>query len=135
AVPRDEVFAILGRLGLRVIGSPDRPSFEVPYWRDGDVQREADLIEEVGRVNGLERIPRTLPARRQAVGGLTREQRLRRKAEDALRHRGLDEVVAYSFTSPAKLARLRLGDVPVLRLANPLSEEQSAMRPLLLPGL
>jgi phenylalanyl-tRNA synthetase beta chain len=107
----------------------------VPYWRDGDVQREADLVEEVGRVYGLEKIPRTLPARRKAVGGLTREQRLRRKAEDALQHRGLDEIVAYSFTSPQKLARLRLGDVPVLRLANPLSEEQSVMRPLLLPGL
>ena len=64
-----------------------------------------------------------------------RKQKLRRKAEDALRHRGLDEVVAYSFTSPAKLDRARLGDVPVLRMANPLSEEQSVMRPVLLPGL
>jgi phenylalanyl-tRNA synthetase beta chain len=69
------------------------------------------------------------------VGGLTRQQKLRRKAEDALRHRGADEVVAYSFTSPAKLERARLGDVPVLALANPLSEEQSVMRPVLLPGL
>jgi phenylalanyl-tRNA synthetase beta chain len=129
------VMAILARLGFRTIVTGDRITVTVPYWRDGDVQREADLVEEVGRVYGLERIPRTLPARRKAIGGLTRVQRLRRKAEDALRDRGLDEIVAYSFTSPDKLARLRLGDVPLLRMTNPLSEEQSVMRPLLLPGL
>jgi phenylalanyl-tRNA synthetase beta chain len=107
----------------------------VPSWRDGDVQREADLIEEVVRVHGLDRLPTTLPARRRAVGRLTGAQRLRRRLEDALRDRGLLEVVAYSFTSETTLARLGLGAEPVLRLANPLSEEQSTMRPLLLPGL
>jgi phenylalanyl-tRNA synthetase beta chain len=55
--------------------------------------------------------------------------------EDALRDRGLSEVVAYSFTAPETLERLRLQDVPLLRLANPMSEDQSVMRPLLLPGL
>jgi phenylalanyl-tRNA synthetase beta chain len=45
------------------------------------------------------------------------------------------EVVAYSFTSPEAIERLRLADVPLLRIANPLSEDQSVMRPLLLPGL
>jgi phenylalanyl-tRNA synthetase beta chain len=55
--------------------------------------------------------------------------------EDALRDRGLSEVVAYSYTAPETLERLRLGDVPLLRLANPMSEDQSVMRPLLLPGL
>jgi phenylalanyl-tRNA synthetase beta chain len=44
-------------------------------------------------------------------------------------------VVAWSFTAPESIDRLRLGDTPVLRLANPLSEEQSVMRPHLLPGL
>src|SRR3954453_7937422 len=132
AVPRVEVIDILRRLGFRETIAGDRITVTVPYWRDGDVQREADLVEEVGRVHGLERIPRTLPARRRAVGRLTRQQGLRRKIEDALRHRGLDEVVAYSFTSPAKLERLRLGNTPALTLANPLSEEQSVMRPVLL---
>ena len=62
-------------------------------------------------------------------------QRLRRRVEDLLRDRGLDECISYSFTSAAALERLRLGDVPVLRLDNPLSEEHAVMRPLLLPGL
>ncbi len=69
------------------------------------------------------------------MGRLTPSQRLRRRLEDALRDRGLHEVVAWSFTSPAALERLRLAGEPALALANPLSEDQSVMRPLLLPSL
>ena len=57
----------------------------MPYFRHDDVQREADLIEEVARVHGLQRLPATLPARKQAIGGLSREQKLRRAVEDLLR--------------------------------------------------
>jgi phenylalanyl-tRNA synthetase beta chain len=135
AVPDDEIRAILERLGFGVEASDGGFSVTVPYWRDGDVQREADLIEEVARIHGLDKLPITLPARRHAVGRLTPEQRLRRRLEDALRDRGLSEAVSYSFTAPETLERLRLGDVPALRIANPLSEDQSVMRPLLLPGL
>jgi phenylalanyl-tRNA synthetase beta chain len=136
AVPLEEIEAILGRLGFGVQrGDGAAISVTVPYWRDGDVQREADVIEEIGRIHGLDKLPITLPARRRAVGRLTPEQRLRRRVEDALRDRGVDEVVAYSFTAPEKVERLRLTGVPLLRVANPLSEDQSVMRPLLLPGL
>jgi phenylalanyl-tRNA synthetase beta chain len=107
----------------------------VPYWRDGDVQREADLIEEVGRIHGLDSIPATLPERASAVGRLNPSQRLRRRLEDELRSRGLAEIIGYSFTRPEALQNLRLGEVPALRLANPMSEDLSLMRPLLLPGL
>ena len=112
-----------------------RPGWIVPPWRDSDVRREADLIEEVARIHGLDKLPVTLPARRAAVGRLTDSQRLRRRVEDLLRDRGLDECISYSFMSPRALEHLRLGDEPVLPLDNPLSEEQSVMRPLLLPGL
>ena len=70
----------------------------VPPWRSSDVRREVDLIEEVARVHGLDKLPTTLPARRAAVGTLTEQQRLRRRLEDALRDRGLNETVSYSFT-------------------------------------
>ena len=131
----DEIAAILGRLGFGVTRGDGAFQVTVPYWRDGDVQREADLVEEVARVHGLDKLPITLPARRHAVGRLSPAQRTRRRIEDALRDRGLSEVVAYSFTAPDALERLRLQDVPLLRIANPMSEEQSVMRPLLLPGL
>jgi phenylalanyl-tRNA synthetase beta chain len=134
-IPPDEVGAILGRLGFEVDAVDDRLSVGIPYWRDSDVQREADLVEEVARVHGLDKLPTKLPARRRAVGRLTPAQRLRRRVEDSLRDRGISEVVSFSFTSAETIAALRLGDVATLRLANPLSSDQSVMRPLLLPGL
>src|SRR3954452_16627838 len=138
-IPEEQVIEILSRLGfeLEEAAADEGPVWDlvVPYWRDGDVQREADAIEEVARVYGLDNIPATLPARRQAVGRLTFEQRLRRRVEDALRDRGYSETISWSFTSAATMEALRLGDVPLLRLSNPLSEDQSVMRPLLLPGV
>ena len=136
AIPGDEIHTILERLGFGVSDAGDGTlAATVPYWRDGDVQREADLVEEVARVHGVDKLPITLPARRRAVGRLTPKQHLRRRVEDELRDRGLCEVVAYSFTSPAAFKRLRLDDAPLLAVANPLSEDNSVMRPLLLPGL
>ena len=127
----ERVTEILERLGFEQRGD----AWRVPYWRDADVQREADLIEEVARIHGLDKLPTTLPGRSNAVGRLTPSQRLRRRLEDVLRDRGLHECIAYSFTSPDALGRLRLSDVPVLRIDNPLSEDLAVMRPLLLPGL
>ena len=137
AIPADEVVSILTRLGFEVVpaGSEDAWDVTVPYWRDGDTQREADLIEEVARIHGLDNFPATLPERPEAVGRLTPSQRLRRTLEDGLRDRGLAEAISWSFTRPEALDQLRLGDVPLLRIDNPLSEDQSVMRPLLLPGL
>jgi phenylalanyl-tRNA synthetase beta chain len=117
-------------LGLRV---------SVPALRREDVTREVDLIEEVARIDGLERLPATLPARRGAAGRLTHAQRVRRSAEDALLGRGLHEIVGWSFTDPELLDRLRLGPDHemrrVLRIENPMSEGQSIMRPTLIGSL
>jgi phenylalanyl-tRNA synthetase beta chain len=130
-VDDETVDGILHRLGFEWAGE----GWRVPPWRDADVQREADLIEEVARVHGLDKLPTTLPARRSAVGQLTPSQRLRRRVDDLLRDRGLNECISYSFISPTALTRLRLDPADSLSLQNPLSEEQSVMRPLLLPGL
>jgi len=111
----------------------------VPALRRGDVTREVDLIEEVARIDGVDRLPATLPARRGAAGRLNHAQRVRRAAEDALVGRGLYEVVGWSFTDPGLLDRLRLPPEhpmrEVVRIANPLSDAQSIMRPTLLGSL
>jgi len=130
-----EVERILASLGFESERSGDSLAVTVPPWRDADVQREADLAEEVVRVYGLDKLPTTLPARERAVGRLTHAQKLRRRLEDALRDRGMDEIVGWSFTAPATLEKLRLAGADVLALSNPLSEDHSVMRPLLLPGL
>jgi phenylalanyl-tRNA synthetase beta chain len=132
--------AYLERLGFAVEADGEDLLVEVPPERHYDVTREVDLIEEVGRVHGFdEHLPTTLPATAAKVGGLSREQQLRRRAEDCLRDLGFDQVVGWSFTDPGEPARLRIpeGDPranPVL-LANPLSEDQSAMRTTVLGSL
>ena len=111
----------------------------VPALRRADVTREVDLIEEVARIDGLEKLPATLPARRGAVGLLSHAQRVRRAAEDALVGRGLNEVIGWSFADPGLLDRLRLpadhAMRQVVRLENPMAETQSMMRPTLLGSL
>jgi phenylalanyl-tRNA synthetase beta chain len=143
-IKEETATGILERLGFEQVGGsvgggrgapPNESWWRVPPWRDSDVQREPDLIEEVARVHGLDKLPTTLPSREQAIGRLTSSQPLRRRLEDALRDRGLLETISYSFTSPEALRRLRLTDVEPLEIENPLSEELSVMRPLLLPGL
>ncbi len=130
---------ILGRLGFGVEVDGLDLDVTVPYFRFADVTREPDLIEEVARVHGLDRLPVTLPAHDRAVGGLSRQQKLRRATEDMLRDQGLSEIVTFSFIAPTAFDTLRLPANDqrrrVLHLSNPLSEEHSAMRTMLLPGL
>ena len=132
--------AYLERLGFEVEIKGEDLEVTVPPDRHYDVTREIDLIEEVARVHGLdEHLPTTLPAVGERVGRLRRPQRLRRRAEDALRDLGFDQVVSWSFTDPGEAARLRIPPDDLrakpVRLANPLSEDQSVMRTTLLGSL
>ncbi len=131
--------AYLERLGFGVETEGDDLVATVPPDRHHDVTREVDLIEEVARVHGIdEHLPSTLPAVGQA-GGLRRDQRLRRRAEDALRDLGFDEIVGWSFTDPGEAGRLRIAAEdpraqPIV-ISNPLSEDQSVMRTTLVGSL
>jgi phenylalanyl-tRNA synthetase beta chain len=132
--------AYLERLGFGVELDGDDLEVTIPPERHYDVTREVDLIEEVGRIHGFdEHLPTTLPAVAEKVGGLSRAQQLRRRAEDSLRDLGFDQIVGWSFTDPGETGRLRIpaddprGDAVIL--ANPLSEDQSAMRTTLLGSL
>jgi len=139
-ISQDEQRTYLQRLGFAAEATGEDLEVDVPPDRHYDVTREVDLIEEVARVHGIdEHLPTTLPATGGAIGGLSREQRLRRRAEDALRDHGFDQAVGWSFTDPGEAGRLRIpADDPranPVLLANPLSEEQSAMRTTLLGSL
>ena len=139
AIEPEESQAILERLGFGVERRDGDLEAEVPYFRHYDVYREADLIEEVARIHGLQRLPATLPARRHAVGGAVADaEAAARRSRTSCAGAGLSEVVTFSFVSPEAVRRLRVaaGDVRarVLPIANPLSEEQSVMRTTLAPG-
>ncbi|MEO8968004.1 MAG: phenylalanine--tRNA ligase subunit beta [Solirubrobacteraceae bacterium] len=134
-IPRARQAEILTALEFAVADADDGLDVSVPAFRRADVTREADLIEEVTRLGALETLPATLPSRHGASGRLTAEQRLRRRASDALAGQGLHEIVGWSFASPDLARRLRISDRPAVTLANPMSAELAQLRTTLLGSL
>jgi phenylalanyl-tRNA synthetase beta chain len=134
-IERRRAAAILEALEFDTRDAPDGLDVKPPAFRRADVTREADVIEEVARLDGLEKLPATLPSRNGVSGRLTVRQQLRRRASDALAAQGLHEVVGWSFVGGELLRRLRLPDAPVVELENPMSAEQSQLRTTLLGSL
>jgi phenylalanyl-tRNA synthetase beta chain len=139
SVPAARGDEILRGLGFtRRDGAPgaDALEYEVPTWRN-DVAREADLVEEIGRHFGLDRIPSALPPAH-AAGGLTFAQTRERALRRVLVGAGLQEVVNYAFVPRVVAggeAVVTASGEPVA-LSNPLSEEQAVLRTsLVFPGL
>jgi len=134
-IPRERSRRILQALEFTTSDAADGLDVKPPTFRRDDVTREADLIEEVARLDGLEKLPATLPSRHGASGRLTTIQQLRRRAADALTAQGLDEIVGWSFARPDLAHRLRLGPQRAIELENPMSAEQSELRTTLLGSL
>jgi phenylalanyl-tRNA synthetase beta chain len=134
-IPRTRCIEILHALEFETSEVPDGLGVKPPPFRRGDITREVDVIEEVARLDGLDKLPATLPSRHGAHGRLTPRQRLRRRAADALVAQGLHEVVGWSFTGPDLAERLRLGEASAVALDNPMSLEQSRLRTTLLGSL
>jgi phenylalanyl-tRNA synthetase beta chain len=129
-----EVRESLGRLRLPVVEKEeDLLTVEVPGYRV-DLELEADLIEEVGRMSGYDAVPSTLPGVKQA-GGLDRRQRLARRVRDALAAAGLWETRLWSFIPPSDLELFGDRRSAGIRLANPVAEDDAYLRTSLLPGL
>jgi phenylalanyl-tRNA synthetase beta chain len=134
----DEMASGLRSLGCRVESQTRTALRVVPPTFRPDLRIEPDLIEEVARLYSYERIPITLPASGR-VGGLSPEQTLRRLIRRLMLGSGLSEAQTLSMLPPSLPDRLELpADHPwrnTLVLANPLSEEESVLRPSLIPGL
>ena len=134
-VRQPTVRRILTDLGFSMAGQGERLKVTVPSWRP-DVQTKADLVEEVVRIVGVDRVPATPFDRGEAPRKpvLTPIQLRTRKAKRALGARNLVEAVTWSFIAKAQ-AELFGGGQPELALANPIAADLSDMRPSLVPGL
>jgi phenylalanyl-tRNA synthetase beta chain len=126
---------ILTALGFIVSGNQETVKVAVPSWR-GDVEGKADLVEEIVRIAGVDRVPPTPFPRgefaRKPV--LTTLQKRTRAAKRALAASGLVEAVTWSFVSKQQ-AEIFGGGAASLALANPIASELSDMRPSLIAGL
>lgn len=131
-VPDADVVRLLTRLGFAVAPHAEGWRATVPSFRV-DVAREVDLVEEVGRHWGLDRIPATFPALREpprpSAPGVARGRLLRR----ALCGAGLQEAVTFTFIEAPAAAPYFQDDG--VAIANPLSEKFAVLRPSLVPGL
>jgi phenylalanyl-tRNA synthetase beta chain len=134
-IATEEQLEILRALGFTVAGTDAEIVAEAPSWRP-DIDGEADLVEEIVRVYGLDRVAHEPLPRLETVTGrrVSAAQRRRFLAARALAARGMNEAVTWSFV-PKRDAELFGGGAEALELANPISSEMSDMRPSLLPTL
>ena len=130
-----EISKTLKALGFKIDGKPNASKVTVPTWRP-DVHGGADLVEEVVRIAGLDRVPATPLPRAHGItrAVLTEKQKRARRTRRLLASRGFVEAVTWSFI-PKDQATHFGGGAPSLDLANPISTEMSSMRPGLLAGL
>lgn len=134
-LPEAETHRILSSLGFEIESDGDVAQVTPPSWRP-DIDGEADLVEEVLRVYGFDKIPAVSLSREGGVSApiLTQTQRFVHTARRTLATRGLLEAVTWSFTA-AKLAEDFGGFDPCLQLVNPISSELDVMRPSVLPNV
>jgi phenylalanyl-tRNA synthetase beta chain len=137
-IPTQEAARILEKLGFEIVPTPgnaDRTYVTPPTWRP-DIEGKADLVEEIIRIAGVERVPSVAMPRPSeiALAVLTPLQRRTQTARRALAAEGLVEAVTWSFVSKAE-GELFGGGAPETALANPIASNLSDMRPSLLPGL
>lgn len=132
-IKKDEMIEILKKLNFKVEGDMVTP----PIQRI-DIECEADLAEEVGRIYGYDKIPSTL-YKGSTTGGLSKYQKFEKKLKEILYSLNFNEVSTYSFISPNNFDKLKLDDKNPLRdavkLKNPLGEETSVMRTTMIPSM
>jgi phenylalanyl-tRNA synthetase beta chain len=123
--------AVFRQLGMRTARSDSAVEVEIPGSRV-DLEAEIDLIEEIARIQGYDRVGSELPPIRQP-GGVPETYAVRRRVREALVRAGFRETWSYSFASAADLALTGQGDG--IRVANPLAADDSFLRASLVPGL
>ena len=127
----DQVVSSLEEIGCTVSVSGSTLSVAAPSWRP-DITHKTDLVEEVARLVGYDKIPTRLPVAPPGRG-LTRRQQLRRRSLSALTGAGLIEVLNYPFVSKEQNAWM--GEVEAVELENPIQSEFGQLRTSLVPGL
>lgn len=129
-----EVVKIFERLQFEVTVEDDVFTVTVPT-RRGDITIEEDLVEEVARLYGYDRLPKTLPRGEATPGGLSKGQEKRRTTRGFLEGAGLFQAITYSLTSEEKAAMFSIENRPPVTLSMPMSEERSRLRLSLVPQM
>ncbi|WP_317335201.1 phenylalanine--tRNA ligase subunit beta [Streptococcus orisratti] len=127
----EDVFA---KLGFGVVGNGDKFTVSVPR-RRWDIAIQADLVEEIARIYGYDKLPTTLPEAAGTAGELTVSQKLRRQVRTIAESAGLSEIISYALTTPEKAVEFALNPSNVTELMWPMSVERSALRQNIVSGM
>ena len=135
-VPPEQVISILTSLGFQVSGIYPTLSVIVPSWRaTKDVSGPDDLVEEVGRMIGYETIPPVPPAVLSTVPPDSPQRLYLRRVRHTAASQGFTEVYNYSFLSEQQATHLGFPPADLVRVLNPIAQNQNLMRSSLLPGI
>lgn len=129
-----EVEEIFSALGFDYQKENERYQVKIPA-RRWDIMIEADIIEEVARIYGYDRLPSTLPNGETVAGSLTKEQRLTRKVRSLLEGNGISEAISYALTTEEKARQFLLKEGQTTLLDWPMTEERAVLRMNLVSGL
>jgi phenylalanyl-tRNA synthetase beta chain len=132
-IPDAEIQGVLGAISERVEAMSGGWRVQKPVHRF-DIRIEADLIEEVARLRGFDRIPEIHASAPQIAGAATEARVSNERLVNAMADRSYREIISYAFVDPALQQQL-FPDVPSLKLANPISADLAEMRVSLWPGL
>lgn len=138
SIDRNRMLTILNSLEIKCWMEGDNIVSKIPHFRP-DIEQEADLIEEVGRIYGFEKIEPNALNGDILKGNRSDLGNLEEKIKDYLTGIGFFEITTYSFISPKKYAMMNFDQESGLnrdiRIINPLGEDFSSMRTTLLPGM
>lgn len=127
----EEVFA---KLGFGLEGNAETFTVSVPR-RRWDIHIQADLVEEIARIYGYDKLPTTLPEAGATAGELTSSQALRRKVRTLAEGSGLSEIISYALTTPEKALEFTMEPSKLTELMWPMTVERSALRQNILSGM
>ncbi|TQC14487.1 phenylalanine--tRNA ligase subunit beta, partial [Streptococcus agalactiae] len=127
----EEVFE---KLGFAISGSEVKFTVLVPR-RRWDIAIQADLVEEIARIYGYEKLPTTLPEAGATAGELTSMQRLRRRVRTVAEGAGLSEIITYALTTPEKAVQFSTQPTNITELMWPMTVDRSALRQNVVSGM
>lgn len=136
-IENSKCLSILEKLGFKILGKNENAAkVEVPSFRAGDITREIDLIEEIARINGYDKIAPTLPSKNQAPV-ISNEEKALKKINSTLLASGLNEIITTSLIGTPLLKQFSLSydDSKAVKVENPQSDEHTMLRQSLIANV
>ncbi|MEQ9763978.1 phenylalanine--tRNA ligase subunit beta [Streptococcus sp. ZJ151] len=125
---------VFAKLGFGLSGSAEKFTVSVPR-RRWDISIQADLVEEIARIYGYDKLPTTLPETSGTAGALTVTQKLRRQVKTLAEEAGLTEVISYALTTPEKATAFTAKPSHLTELMWPMTVDRSTLRQNMTSGM